>query len=152
MLAVCFLSEVFTPVSILHYCEGKKWMPRAALYILWNTPLLCSFSCLDFQINMLANEGLICKIFLWHWHYGQELLTLWTWPFVTVCGTGRNKGVKCQEQALNAVAQIRWKSHLSEQVLTLTYWKGGGYCELHFISDNSQYGTSGNKSTKRKWT
>lgn len=46
------------------------------------------------------------------WLYEHDLL----WQ---ECGTGRNKGVKWLEQALNATAQIRWKFRISEQVLTL---------------------------------
>lgn len=124
------------PEELCIFCEI---LHSCVLFPVWISKLIC---CLMKVWYPKSSWG-ICTTDRSCWLHKHDLL----WQ---ACGTGRNKGVKWWEQALNATAQIRWKYHISDQVLTLTCWKGGGFYDLYFTSDSSQYATSGNKSTKRQ--
>lgn len=160
------LVVLISPERKMKYCQSVSCLrySHQCPFCIWREKnecpeklhLLCEIlhSCVLFPVCI--SKLICCLMKIWYsksscgigtisricWLYKHDLL----WQ---ACVTSRNKGAKWQEQALNATAKIRWKSQISVPVLPLTYWEGGGYYELHFISDNSQYATSGNKSKKR---
>lgn len=114
-------------------------MRREAVYILRNSPLLCSSSYLDSQISVLSNE-------VWYLKSSGALALLTgeaDSTSVTFCGwrvAVAEMKVSSNRSRLNATEQIRLKSHSSKQVFTLACWKEG-YYGLNYISNNSLYAT-----------